>query len=111
MPAKTRAITKIALTQAIFGSKHAKAQVMKGFGAADVLEIRVWDIGGTFRVMYTTRFKEAIYVLHAFKKKSKTGIATPKQEIDLLRRRLEMAGQVNEATYGGNHGKGKKRNS
>lgn len=55
--------------------------------------------------MYVVRFRDAVYVLHAFQKKSKRGIATPKSEIDLVRRRLKLAEQHYEATYG----KGSKR--
>jgi phage-related protein len=47
--------------------------------------------GETYRAVYTVRFKDTIYVLHAFQKKSKTGIATPKHELDLIRRRLAAA--------------------
>ncbi|MBB4301197.1 phage-related protein [Rhodobium orientis] len=47
--------------------------------------------GNTFRVVYTVRLAGAVYVLHAFQKKSKKGIATPKQEVDLIRRRLKVA--------------------
>ena len=46
---------------------------------------------GTFRVMYTVRFKEMVIVLHAFQKKSKKGIATPKSDIDLIKSRLKLA--------------------
>ena len=47
--------------------------------------------GNAFRTVYTIRFAEAIYVLHAFQKKSKKGIATPKAELDLIRLRLARA--------------------
>ena len=68
---------------------HAKA--LKGFGSADVLELRENDRAGTYRVVYTVRFEEAVYVLHAFQKKSKTGIKTDQQTIELIRRRLKWA--------------------
>lgn len=67
------------------------AKPMKGFGGGSVIEIVSQQSGGTWRAVYTVRFQEAVYVLHAFQKKSKTGIATPKQEIDLIRRRLAEA--------------------
>ncbi len=57
--------------------------------------------GDTFRTMYTVRFKEAVYVLHAFQKKAKRGVATPKKEIDLVRRRLKVAEQHYRSTHGG----------
>jgi phage-related protein len=56
-----------------------------------VLEIVAPHDGDTYRAVYTVKFTEAIYVLHAFRKKSKSGIATPKFEIDLIRQRLADA--------------------
>lgn len=58
--------------------------------------------GDTYRAVYTVRFATAIYVLHAFQKKSKRGIATPKRELELIRERLKWAdrqhtGRVKEA--------------
>ena len=47
--------------------------------------------GDTFRAVYTVKIKGVIYVLHAFQKKSKKGIATPKAEIDKIKRRLKVA--------------------
>lgn len=64
---------------------------MKGFGGQSVVEIIADYRGDTWRAMYTVRFPEAIYILHVFQKKSKKGIATPKKEIDLVRRRLAEA--------------------
>jgi len=64
---------------------------MKGFGHAGVLEIVDDFDGDTFRAVYTVRFTKAIYVLHAFQKKSKRGIATPKVELDLIGQRLKRA--------------------
>ena len=56
---------------------------------AGVREIRVSERAGAFRVIYVTAFADAVYVLHAFQKKSKQGIATPKAEIDLIEKRLK----------------------
>jgi phage-related protein len=64
---------------------------MKGFAGASVLEIISDYRGDTWRAVYTIRFREAVYVLHVFQKKSKRGIATPKQEIDVINRRLAEA--------------------
>ena len=61
------------------------------FGGRSVLEIVALDETGTYQAAYTVRFEDAIYVLHAFHKKSKKGIATPKREIELIRRRLATA--------------------
>ncbi len=73
------------------GQKHDQVKPLKGFGSAGVLEVVESDQGGTYRAVYTVRFKEAVYVLHCFPKKSKTGIATPKPEIDLIKTRLKQA--------------------
>jgi phage-related protein len=64
---------------------------LKGFGGRSVLEIAVSDHAGTYRAVYTVRFGDAIYVLHVFQKKSKSGIATPQKDIDLIRSRLAEA--------------------
>lgn len=62
-----------------------------GFGGANVLEVIVDDCGSTFRAVYTVRFEKAIYALHAFQKKSRRGVATPKRDLDLIRSRLKLA--------------------
>jgi phage-related protein len=58
-----------------------------------VLEIVAAHDGDTYRAVYTVKFEDAVYVLHAFQKKSTKGIATPQREIDLIRRRLADAEQ------------------
>lgn len=85
-----------ALYQAQKGEKSNKAKPFKGFGNASVLEIVESDIGGTYRAVYTVKFKEAIAVLHVFQKKSKEGKATPKQEVDLIKNRFKLAGLLYE---------------
>ena len=81
--------------QALFtaqqGETDPSAKPLRGFGGGAVLEIVADQEGGTWRAVYTVRFREAIYVLHAFQKKSKRGIATPKKDIDLIRQRLAEA--------------------
>ena len=69
-------------------------KVLKGFGDAGVLEIIESDTGGTYRAVYTVRFAEAVFVLHCFQKKSKSGIATPKADMDLIRSRLKIAESI-----------------
>jgi phage-related protein len=49
------------------------------------------DAGGTYRVIYTVKFKDAVFVLHAFQKKSKHGIATPLSDLELVKARLKLA--------------------
>lgn len=73
------------------GSKHPEAKPLKGFGSAGVLEVSDDAEGSTYRVIYTVTFPNAIYVLHAFQKKAKRGIATTKKDIDLIRARLHRA--------------------
>ena len=68
---------------------------MKGFAAA-VLEVVADHRGDTFRAVYTVRLANRVYVLHAFQKKSKRGIATPQAEIDLIKRRLKQAIAISE---------------
>ena len=54
-----------------------------------MIEVRESHDGNAYRAVYTVRFADAVYVLHAFQKKSKKGIATPKAEIDLIQKRLK----------------------
>jgi phage-related protein len=79
-----------ALHEAQMGLKPLDAKVLKGLGTG-VLEIVTNFDTDTFRTVYTVRFDKAVYVLHAFQKKSKTGIATPFQDIELIKRRLKEA--------------------
>ena len=66
---------------------------LQGFGGRSVLEIVAPYAGDTYRAVYMVRFEDAIYVLHAFQKKSRRGIVTPKNEIDLIKQRLAAAEQ------------------
>jgi phage-related protein len=76
------------------GGKHPDAKPLKGFKGAGVLEIVSDFDGNTFRAVYTVKIKGVLYVLHAFQKKSKKGIATPKAELDKIKRRLKEAEQA-----------------
>lgn len=91
MPDEIKDAFRFALFLAQQGQKHDKAKVLKGFGSAGVLEVVESDQGGTYRAAYTVRFEDAVYVLHCFQKKSKSGITTPKPEIDLIKARLKQA--------------------
>lgn len=73
------------------GGKHADAKPLRGFAGAGTLEIVEDHAGDTYRAMYTVRLPGRIYVLHAFKKKSKSGIKTPGSEVELIRLRLKRA--------------------
>ena len=80
-----------ALYRAQLGKKHPNAKPLKGFKGSGVLEIVENFDGDTYRAVYTVKFAERVYVLHTFQKKSKRGIATPKQDIDLIEARLKRA--------------------
>lgn len=78
------------------GGRHRKAKAFKGTGDAGVVEIIDDHRGDTFRTVYTVRFASAVYVLHAFQKKSKQGIATPKMDAHLIEQRLREAQRLHE---------------
>ena len=90
-PADVRNAIGYALYQAQLGLKSASARPLTGFGGASVLEIVDDFQTDTYRAVYTVRFADVVYVLHAFQKKSKKGIATPKADMDLIKRRLRAA--------------------
>jgi phage-related protein len=73
------------------GETDPSAKPLKGFTGGSVVEVVAQHRGDTWRAVYTVRFEEAVYVLHAFQKKSKRGIATPKNDIELIRQRLAAA--------------------
>ena len=98
-PADVQDHVGFALYQAQAGLKHHDAKALEGLGSG-VLEVVSRHDGDTYRAVYTVRFREAVYVLHAFQKKAKKGIATPKQEINLVKRRLRAAEQHYKGTYG-----------
>jgi phage-related protein len=79
-----------ALFLAQLGGRHkTMAKTLAGFGDASVVEVRESDLGGTYRAIYTVRYEDAVYVLHAFQKKSKAGAKTPKADIEIVDRRLK----------------------
>jgi len=80
-----------ALYAAQRGEEYPSVKALKGFGGRSLLEIVATGDRATYRAVYTVRFLNGIYVLRAFQKKSKTGVATPKPEIDLIRQRLASA--------------------
>jgi phage-related protein len=91
LPAGIRQTFGHALRVAQEGGRHGDAKVLKGFGGAGMLEVVEHDNGGAYRAVYTVRFEEAVFVLHCFQKKSKRGIATPREDMDLIRGRLQLA--------------------
>ena len=78
-----------ALYAAQVGELSAKAKPLRGLGGG-VMEIAAQDPSGTYRAVYAVSIGESIYVIHAFQKKSKSGIATPQPEMELVRQRLKQ---------------------
>ena len=91
-PAAVQGAVGYALFRAQEGKKAPAAKplrgIVKGVGVLEIVEDHATD---TYRVVYTVRFTDAVYVLHSFQKKSRRGIATPKHEIELIRARYEVA--------------------
>ncbi len=81
------------------GGKHPDAKPLKGFPGASVVEVIADHDGNTWRIIYTLRYMDVVYVLHAFQKKSKQGIKTPKQYVDLIRGRLKLAMEHYEQSH------------
>ena len=73
------------------GDKHPHAKPLRGFTGAGTLEIISQHRGDTYRAVYTVTIGESVYVLHAFQKKSKRGISTPKQDLECIKSRLKQA--------------------
>ena len=90
-PADVRRFFSYALSLAQAGDQHDAAKALKGFGSAGVLEVVEDDAGGTYRAVYTVKFEAAVFVLHCFQKKSRHGIATPNEDMNIIRARLKVA--------------------
>ena len=86
-----------ALLQAQKGKKHISTKPLKGFTGASILEVVEDYDGDTYRAVYTVKFQGVIFVLHVFQKKSKQGIKTPKQDLDLIEVRLKRAKEIYES--------------
>jgi len=95
-PASVQDEVGYALYVAQRGGKHVSAKPLKRLGAG-VLEVVADHRGDTFRAVYTVRLADRVFVLHAFQKKSKHGIATPQAEIELITQRLKRAVAITEA--------------
>ena len=92
-PAEVQDEMGYALRDAQFGGTRINAKVLKGFRGAGVLEVVEDFDRSSYRAVYTVRFEGVVYVLHAFQKKSKRGIATPQTAMELIRARLKAAEQ------------------
>lgn len=90
-PKEVRAVFGYAILLAENGMKHPDAKPLKGFGGAGVLEVVEDAAGDAYRAVYTVKFGKTVYVLHAFKKKSKVGAKTPPRDMELIVTRLKEA--------------------
>ena len=84
MPEDVKDVFGHAIDLAQAGGKHVDAKPLSGFGSAGVLEVVEDFRGGTYRAVYTVKFAGWVYVLHCFQKKSRSGIKTPKEDIELI---------------------------
>ncbi|MCU0292146.1 MAG: type II toxin-antitoxin system RelE/ParE family toxin [Thermoanaerobaculaceae bacterium] len=96
-PEDVRQVMGFALYLAQVGEKHPDAKPLKGFSGAGVLDVVDNFDGDTYRTVYTVRFVDAVYVLHAFQKKSKRGIGTPRHVVEVIRERYEWARRLHAA--------------
>jgi phage-related protein len=94
MPSDITADFGFGLYQAQIGALPDIGKPLRGFHGASVIELCLDGRDGTFRAVYTVRFKDAIVVLHAFQKKSKSGIGTPPKDIELIHSRLKIAEEI-----------------
>lgn len=90
-PGPARREVGFALYLAQLGMRAMQVKALRGFGGASVLEIVVEHESNAFRTVYTVAFPKAIYVLHAFQKKSTSGSATPRADVAIIKRRLAAA--------------------
>nr|WP_194394390.1 type II toxin-antitoxin system RelE/ParE family toxin [Bradyrhizobium sp. CCBAU 51765] len=100
-PDEVRRVMGFAINDAQSGGEHPRARALKGFCGRSVLEVVDDEDGDTYR-RYTVRFVGVVYVLHAFQKKLKKGIETPRHDISVIQTRLKAA----EAHYQDNYGRG-----
>jgi phage-related protein/predicted XRE-type DNA-binding protein len=97
-----------ALGIAQFGGTAPTAKPWKELGPG-VLEVLEWHDGNAYRAVYTVRFEKAVYVLHAFQRKSASGIRTAKRDVDLVAERLKTAERITRNTMASKTAEGKER--
>lgn len=97
-PQPVKRVFGVALFAVQKGVTPPDAKPLKGFKGAGVLELIEDYSGDTYRAVYTVQFSDKVYVLHAFQKKSKKGIKTPKHEIDLIEQRLKVAKKLHSTS-------------
>lgn len=94
LPAAVVDVFGYALYLAQTGKRHGNTKVLRGFGDASVLEVIESHEGNAYRAAYTVRYAAAVIVLHVFQKKSKSGIETPKPDMELIEARLKKAAEL-----------------
>ena len=99
-PGAVRRECGYALYLAQLGMRALSVKPLKGFGGASVLEIVAAYRGDAYRAVYTVTFPKAVFVLHAFQKKSNKGAVTPRKDVDVIRRRLAAAAQAYRNLHG-----------
>ena len=87
-PVSLAAASISTLYQAQIGQRHENAKMLHGF-VETVWQVRADDPSGTYRTVYVAQFQKAVYVLHAFQKKSKSGIKTPQMDVDRIKERIK----------------------
>lgn len=97
MPEPVRKDIGVALDIAQYGEKPNAAKPLRGLGGAGVLEIIDDYDGDTYRAVYTVQLVHAVYVLHAFQKKSKTGSKLPQRDAELIKDRLRLAEELDRS--------------
>jgi len=98
VPGRVRSVFANAIQMVAEGDTHQDAKPLKGYGGRNVVEVVSDDRGGTYRAVYTIKFKEVLYVLQVFKKKSTKGISLPKKDRELLEKRLKAAAAHHKST-------------
>ena len=99
LPGDVKEIFVEAIAMALRGETHEDAKMFKHHGSG-VFEVVADHRSSTFREIYLARYPEVVFVIHIFKKKSTRGIATPKPELEVIRKRLKWAEQLYEENYG-----------
>ncbi len=99
-PEEVKDVMGFALSVAQAGGKHPDAKPLKGYKGAGVLEVVDDFDGDTYRAVYTVKLEGVVYALHAFQKKSKTGKATDRIDLDMIERRLRLAREHHERRKG-----------
>lgn len=100
LPDEVQDVFGYALHLAQTGNKHPNAKPLRGFAGAGVLEVVEEHEGNAFRAVYTVTFGQAVYALHAFQKKSSSGIATRKEDMELIKQRLKLARKHYQQEFG-----------